>query len=133
MTGILLLSRDEFYADLNGDVSWGPQSDKDWVKEQIKDKVVFVGYNTWETIKDVESLVELPAEWVIGELTKKCDIHFGGPASFAMYPPDRLIIHRTRNYLGEGLKFECTCRKRLVSVEELADYTEIIYDIKKRR
>lgn len=131
MTGLLLLSRDDFYARLDGDISWGPQSDKDWIKEMIKDRIVFVGYKTWETIKDLDFLVSLPKEWVIGEPNEHCQIHFGGPASLVKYPPDKLIIHRTRDYLKEGLKFECNCHKKLISVQELPDYTEIVYSLEK--
>lgn len=131
MTGILLLSRNEFYADLQGRVDWGPKSDKDWVAGFIADKTVFVGYKTWESIQQYSFLLSLPTKWVVGELTEPCDVHFGGPASFKLYPPDKLIIHRTRTYLTEGHKFKCTCRKKLISVSELADYAEIIYEIHK--
>jgi len=127
MTGILLLSRDEFYADINGDVSWGPESDKLWVREFIKDKVVFVGEATWQTIQKYPLLLAYPIKWVRGEPTKECEVHFGGPKTFKKYPPNKMIIHRTRTYLKEGLKFECKCKYKLLSVDELTDYTEIIY------
>ena len=129
MTGIILISRDDFYADENGNVNWGPKSDKEWVKNFIKNQVVFVGYKTWEKIKTYDSLLEQAAKWVIGEPTPDCTIHFGGPASFKKYPPDRLIVHRTREYLHKGLKLECKCGKKLIDVKELPDYTEIIYAI----
>lgn len=131
MTGIILVSRDEYYANLDGSIIDGPASDKEWVQNFIQDKTVFVGYKTWEDIQQYPFLLTIPAKWVIGELTEPCDVHFGGPASFMKYPPDRLIMHRTRVYAGEGLKFECPCGKRLISCVELEDYTEIIYE--KRR
>ena len=127
MTGIVLLSRDEFYADLDGGVSWGPESDKQWVRDFIKDKVVFVGYKTWETIQKYPLLLAHPRKWVIGEPTKECEVHFGGMKTFKKYPPDRMIVHRTRTYLKKGLKYNCKCGWKLVSCKELTDYTEIIY------
>ena len=131
MTGIILLSRDEFYAKLDGTIIDGPESDKQWVRDFIKDKIVFVGYKTWESIQQYPLLLAHPAKWVVGELTEPCDVHFGGPESFKKYKPDRLIIHRLRTYEHEGLKFECTCRKKLVRYEECEDYAEIEYEFKK--
>jgi hypothetical protein len=132
MTGVLLLSRDGYYADKDGKVEWGPESDKIWLREFIRDKVVFVGYKTWETIKPYELLKAYPRKWVIGEPSPDCEVHFGGPKTLKKYPPDRLIIHRTRFDLGEGLKFECPCHmwsvKRVIQCE---DYAEEHYE--KRR
>ncbi len=130
MTGIILISRNSMYANLDGTIIDGPQSDKQWVREMIMDKVVFVGYKTWESIQEFPYLLTLPEKWIIGELTEPCDIHFGGPKSFALYPPDKLIIHRLRTYVKEGLLFKCNCGKKLISVEELSDYTEITYEKK---
>lgn len=130
MTGIILLSRDEFYATLDGDVSWGPESDKEWVRWFITDKVVFCGPKTWESIQQYPLLLARAKKWVTGEPTPECEVHFGGPATFEKYPPTRMIIHRTRFNLNEGLKFNCGCSKRLISCVELTDYTEIIYEKK---
>lgn len=132
MVGIVLLSRDEFYANLDGSMVAGPASDKTWVRNMILNKKVFVGYKTWESIQQYPYLLKLPSKWVIGELTEPCEIHFGGPASFKKYPPDILIIHRLRTYLKEGLKFECECGKKLLSCIELEDYTEITYQRMKK-
>lgn len=127
MIGIILLSREEMYARLDGTVDFGPESDKQWVREFITDKKVFVGYKTWESIQKYPKLLALPSKWVVGELTEPCDVHFGGPASFKKYPPDKLIIHRTRTFLKRGLKFNCGCGKKLLYVREYPEYTEIVY------
>ena len=131
MTGIILVSRDEMYANLDGSIIEGPESDKQWVREFIKDKTVFVGYLTWMSIQTYPLLILLAKKWVVEDMTEPCDVHFGGPKSFLKYPPDKLIIHRTRTVLGKGIKFECPCGKRLLSSTEMPDYTEIIYAKKK--
>ncbi len=130
MIGIVLLSRDEMYANLDGSIVNGPESDKEWVRNFIVDKTVFVGYKTWKTLENYVHLLALPKKWVIGELTEPCDVHFGGLESFKKYPPDRMIVHRTREVLGEGLHFKCPCGKKLISCVEMPDYTEIIYEKK---
>ena len=127
MIGIILLSRDEMYAKANGDIIDGPESDKQWLRDFIKDKTVFIGYKTWESIQEFPLLLAHPLKWVVGELTEPCDVHFGGPSSFLKYPPDRLIVHRLRTYEPDGLKFDCPCGKKLISCIEQTDYTEIIY------
>ena len=123
-----MISRDNFYAELDGSIIKGPESDKIWLREFITDKTVFVGYNTWESIKNFEQLVSKPKKWVIGELTEPCEVHFGGPKSFKKYPPKKLIVHRLRTYQKEGLLFNCSCGLKLLSCEELLDYTEVIYE-----
>ena len=132
MIGIMLVSADNYISDKKDGVSWGPKEDKDWLRDFIKNKIVFVGVNTWRSIRSFD-IVKDPHYWVVGTPTEQCEIHFGGMRSLNKYPPDMLILHRSPNILGElgGDKFEPTFNMLKVSEHWNGHYTEEIYYVKK--
>lgn len=125
MTGLLLLSRDNYYANEDGSVAWGPKSDKEWVKKFIKGHSVLVGYNTYQSIKGYRELMA-SARWTN---TPPAIISFGGIKTFLRYPPDEFIVHKTYENLGGGLKLPADFFKgyKLVKKEKLMDYEERTY------
>jgi dihydrofolate reductase len=126
MTGIMLISSNNKYADKNDSVSWGPKADKEWVRAFIEDKVVFVGYNTYETVKDLNTLK--PRKWVVGEPTLDCQVHFGGYKTLWKYPPDKLIIHKTRFPISSTHDFQLPPGYVRVDRLEFSDYVELVYE-----
>ncbi len=128
MIGVILLSKDNFYADRSGKVGWGPSSDKAWLRAFIANEIVIVGHNTFESIRDFESLICLPKKWLVDSknkvygiknamrFCKDCHeafpkdndptINFGGPSNFKKYPPDKIIVHKTYEDIGAGLKLD---------------------------
>ncbi len=128
MTGILLLSENNCFADEDGKVSWGPAADKLWVRRMIFQKKVFVGYHTWKSIQSHYSLLDLPSSW---QFVNPMDatIHFGGPKSFKSFPPDRFIIHKTRTPIA-GMFFDMNWLEdnyELTDSSDCPEYTELIY------
>ncbi len=126
MTGIMLISANNKYADDNGGLSWGPKSDKEWVRAFIEDKVVFVGYNTYQTVKNLKVLA--PSRWVFNRPSFDTEVHFGGYKSLWKFPPERLILHKTRESIDSRRNFKLPPGYVRVSRLELPDYTEIIYE-----
>ena len=104
MIGILLLSANNCYADMNGGVEWGPAEDKLWVRNFIYNKSVFVGKATWKTIDQFSSLIDLPHTWQF-EHPMNAEVHFGGPKSFKKFPPTEFFIHRLYDDI-EGKTFD---------------------------
>ena len=155
MTGLLLLSNDGFYATRNGGMSWGPSSDKAWLRTMITNEIVLVGHQTFESVRDFDGLMCLPKKWLVdttskvyniknaSRFCKSCHeaypadseptIHFGGPLSMLKYKPDKFIIHKAPVDLGAGLRlpegffdgFE------ILYTNQDLDYEEIIYVKKK--
>ena len=128
MTGILLLSRDNCYADQQGSVAWGPPEDKWWVRNMIYNKKVFIGKRTWRTIEAMSSLVDLPTTWQFVH-PMDADIHFGGPKSFKAFPPDSFIIHRIHKDI-RGLAFDMdwlNANYELVTIHERVLWQELHY------
>ena len=126
MFGVILLSADGYYADMSGKVDWGPASDKQWLRSIILNEVVIVGHNTFEAIRDFDLLMALPKRWLVHTNNKiygipnamrfcqSCQdafpkevvptINFGGPKNMVTFPPDKIIVHKTYENLGSGLK-----------------------------
>ncbi len=135
MTGVLLLSKDNFYTDRSGGVSWGPASDKAWLRSFITNEIVILGHNTFESIKDFDGLMCLPKKWLVDtrskvygvknaiRFCKDCHeafpkdndptINFGGPKNIVKYSPDKIIVHKTYDNLGGG---------RLLPIDFFDDY-----------
>lgn len=125
MTGLILLTDNNMYALPDGDVSWGPEEDKAWVREQITGKSVLVGYSTFATIMKYKKLMSLAKQWYVPSYERiygfsnvcrlnpldtdlsrlNIDINFGGPHTFQKYPPDKIIVHTVPFKLSEGLEF----------------------------
>jgi hypothetical protein len=124
MTGVLLVANNWTYADYNGNIIPGPKSDKDWLKDVIKDKVVFCGFKTYKTLP--KSIIDLPAKWQVGAPTEDCEIHFGGPMSFYTYPPKRLIIHKLSMPI-EGVRFNLPCYYSEIAKLKMDEYTKITF------
>lgn len=113
MIGLILLSANNMYANSVGEVDWGPAEDKAWLKEQIKGKNVLVGYSTFATLSKYPKLLALAKQWFVPAYERiygfknvcridpldtdisrlNIDINFGGPHTFAKYPPDKIIAH----------------------------------------
>ena len=125
MTGVLLLSKDGYYATATGDVSWGPASDKAWLRHIITNEIVIVGHETFRTIRNFDGLICLPKQWLVDSrdkiytknairFCKSCHeaypkdleptINFGGPKNMLKFPPDKIIVNTTHEDLGHGLK-----------------------------
>jgi len=124
MTGVILLSKDDFYADNSGSVAWGPSSDKAWLRHFIQGEIVIVGHETFQTIKDFDGLMCLADKWLVDSRSKvygvknamrfckDCHeafpadsnptINFGGPKTLMKYKPDTIIVHKADVTLGKG-------------------------------
>ena len=133
MTGLILLSYDGFYADSAGNIIKGPKADKQWLLRKITGKRVLIGWKTWESIKNYKKLISAPDFWSIGKLHGYCDYNFGGPKTFAKYPPDKIIVHRTYFNQETGLKFEGLRDYVLVSWKTYGSYKEEIYEKRWKR
>lgn len=126
MTGVLLISNDNYYADKAGSVSWGPASDKAWLRSVMVNETIIVGHRTFESIRQFEGLMCLPKKWLVDTRNKVYSIpnamrfckdcqeafpadseptyNFGGPRTILKYKPTKLIIHKTYDNLDGGLK-----------------------------
>lgn len=126
MIGVLLLSKDGFYADISGSMSWGPLSDKMWLRHFITNEVVITGHRTFESIRNYDGLMCLPKRWLVDtrnkiynvpnalRFCKSCHeafpkdndptVNFGGPSTMLKYKPDKIIVHITYDNLKKGLK-----------------------------
>lgn len=155
MIGVLLLSKDGFYADKSGSVDWGPGSDKIWLRSFIRNEIVIVGHNTFESIRDFEGLLCLPTKWLVSSRSKiygvlnalrfckDCHeafpkdedptVNFGGPKNLIKYPPDKIIVHKTYDNLDRGLKLEPDFFKdyEIFSTNQEPEY-EVINYVKKK-
>jgi len=154
MTGVLLLSKDGYYADRSGGVAWGPSSDKAWLRSIITNEIVLVGHRTFETIRDYESIVCLPRLWLVDTTDKIYgitnamgyskdntepfvgkipEINFGGIKTLMKHKPDKLIIHETFENLGSGLRVPVELLKdyEFYSSTMEPEYRELIYVKKK--
>lgn len=130
MTGVLLLSKNNCYADKNDGVDWGPKEDKQWLADFIKDKDVFIGHKTYELIKDYKSLQ--PRSWQLVH-PMNATVHFGGPSTFKKFPPEKLIVHQTYNSI-DGKAFDTdwlAANYSVISTNTLDTYKEYIYEKKK--
>lgn len=126
MIGVILLSADDFYATTNGDMSWGPSSDKAWLRSFIRNEIVIVGHRTFESIRDFDGLMCLPKQWLVDTRNKVYDIpnamrfckncheafpkdldptvNFGGPLTMLKHKPHKIIVHKSYDNLYDGLK-----------------------------
>jgi hypothetical protein len=125
MTGVLLVSQNWAYSDWNGKVNWGPEADKEWLRNFIRGKKVFCGHNTFKSLP--RSIIEL-ADWQCVSPTEDCEVHFGGPKSFYIYPPKTLIIHQCHHKHVDGPVFRLPCYYRLQGRKWHVDYMEYIYE-----
>jgi dihydrofolate reductase len=127
MIGVMLLSSDGFYADTVGSVSWGPNSDKQWLHNLIKDQEVLVGHNTFVSISMFPKLMKL-ATWV-DKPTKRTTINFGGLKTWKKYPPDIFIVHKTYKPLHSGFKLADNFFDGYLRVTSYKEtyYEEIVY------
>jgi dihydrofolate reductase len=132
MIGVMLLSKDYYIADSQGNATWGPIEDKKWLHRIIRDQEVLIGYNTAQSIKKYTHLMSL-ASWV-AEPSKDTTIHFGGLKTWQKYPPKIFIVHRTFEELHEGVKLPCNFfdNYKLLSSVVFNTYEELLY-VKKRR
>ena len=130
MTGVMLLSADNYYADEEGKVDWGPEADKLWLRRYITDEVVLIGHNTWSTIEHLDKLLKL-ATWTFTD-AKNATINFGGFNTWKKFPPDLFIVHRTYENLNGGFKLprDFFDDYREVKTYRYQTYEEILYEKK---
>jgi len=138
MKTIIMLSKDNFFADINGEVNFGCKEDKRWVSNQIKDKIVLVGYKTYISIKKYPKLCSQPSKWIIYDKqtvnidTSDIDINFGGLKTIQRFPSKILEVHRMETNIGVGLKFpmEIFNDYELIKKEWNLTYTKELWALK---
>lgn len=153
MKTLMMLSNDNFFAKEDGSVDFGVAEDKLWLQEQIKDKVVLIGYNTFESIKKYSKLLSLAEIWIIkvkqkidpninvflkgynnillkNEInTKFIDINFGGIKTILEFPSEKIIVNKMNINVLKGIPFPIKFFNdyEITGIVKKRDYNQIYY------
>jgi len=152
MKTIIMLSNDGFFAHEDGSLNFGCKEDKIWLRKQIKNKWILVGYNTFNSIKNYPKLLSLPDRWIVVTTKKvnytklnnvmfvkkndiknyKIDINFGGIQTIKDFKSDRIIVNRMNKKIYIGLKFPKEIFKDYILQEIITfeNYKREIWDLK---
>lgn len=138
MIGVMLVNQD-LIAAVNGKIIKGPESDKKWLANFVKNKRAIVGSKTYEAdlinmpkfIASMKELIVIGKDYVALEDVdlSKVDICLGGPTLLDSVNPEILILHQIYEdrISMESCKLVLgTAGYTYESIKEFDKYSEII-------
>lgn len=115
--GILLLSKDGFYANVVGKLPERPIGDKDFITELIRGKTVLCSYNT---LKELPNSMFAIASFTTN-INANYDINFG-IETFRTARPDQLIVIRSKETMIIGKQYNLKDWKLIFSSKDFEMY-----------
>ena len=137
MIGVMLVNQDLITA-VNGKIIKGPESDKKWLANFVKNKIAIVGSKTYEAdlihmpkfVASMKELIIIGRDYVALEDVdlSKVDICLGGATLLEAVKPEILILHQIyEDRIAEDASklTVCTMGYTYESIKEFDKYSEI--------
>ena len=137
MIGIMLVNQDLVTA-IDGKIIKGPESDKKWLANFVKNKIAIVGSKTYEAdlvhmpkfVASMKELIIIGRDYVALEAVdlSKVDICLGGATLIDSVKPEILILHQIyEDRIAEDASklTVCTMGYTYESIKEFDRYSEI--------
>lgn len=137
MIGVMLVNQD-MVAAINGKIIKGPESDKKWLANFVKNKIAIVGSKTYEAdlvhmpkfVASMKELIIIGKDYVALEDVdlSKVDICLGGPTLLDSVSPEILILHQIYEDRIDSNSTKLTVntmRYNYESIREFDKYSEI--------
>ena len=137
MIGIMLVNQDLVTA-IDGKIIKGPESDKKWLANFVKNKIAIVGSKTYEAdlvhmpkfVASMKELIIIGRDYVALEDVdlSKVDICLGGATLLDAVKPEILILHQIyEDRIAEDASklTVCTMGYTYESIKEFDKYSEI--------
>ncbi len=137
MIGVMLVNQDLITA-VNGKIIKGPESDKKWLANFVKNKIAIVGSKTYKAdlinmpkfVASMKELIVIGRDYNALEDVdlSKVDICLGGTTLLDAVKPEILILHQIYEdrIVEEASKLTvCTTGYTYESIKELDEYSEI--------
>lgn len=116
--GIVLVSRDGYYLDSEGDLPERPKGDKKFLVNLVYNKIVLCSTNT---LKDLPRSIYISAAGFTTDPTAKYDVNLG-INTFKSAPPDIMLVVRS----NKNIDMSCGVSTKFFRLDWLkTDYTRI--------